>query len=81
MLGPQRCEALPFVHAFTGCDIVSSMFEIGNETTYRYNGWVAYPEVSETILAITEDPSKLTIHSVHMKRLERWTVLMYTVKL
>ena len=28
-----------------------------------------HPEVSETILAKTEDPSKLTIDSVYMKRL------------
>ena len=37
-----------------------------------------HPEVSETILTITKDPSKFTIDSVYMKRLERWTVLMYS---
>ena len=32
MLGPKRCEALPVIHAFTVCDIVSSRFGIGKET-------------------------------------------------
>ena len=73
-LESQCCEALPFVHTFTGCDIVSSMFGIGTKTAW--NACVAYPEISETILIITEDPSKLIIASIHMKRLERWTVLI-----
>ena len=32
MLGLQRCQALPFFHAFSGCDVVSSMMEIGKKT-------------------------------------------------
>ena len=28
-LGPQRCEALLLFHAFTECDVTSSMFGIG----------------------------------------------------
>ena len=59
MLGPQHCEVLPF-HAFTGCDVVSSMLGIGKKTV------------------IIQDPSSLILDSLHMRRLERWTVLMYS---
>ena len=76
MLGPQHCEVLPFFHAFTGCDIVSSMLGIGKKTAW--NAWNAYPEVINTFVAIIQDPSSLTLDSLHIRRLERWTVLMYS---
>ena len=75
-LGPQHCRALPFFHAFTGCDVVSAMFGIGKKT--GWNALIAFPEVTETIIAITQDPTSLTLDSVHMQHLERWTVLMYS---
>ena len=31
MLGPQKCQALPLFHAFTGCDVVSAMYGIGKK--------------------------------------------------
>ena len=30
-LGPEKCTALPFFHAFTGCDVTSSMLCIGKK--------------------------------------------------
>ena len=50
MLGPQHCEVLPFFHAFTGCDLVSSMLGIGKKTAY--NAWNAHPKVTNTFVAI-----------------------------
>ena len=44
----------------------------GFRTKTAWNARVA----CETTLAITEDPSKLNIDSIHMKRLERWTVIV-----
>ena len=38
----------------------------------------AYPEVTKTLIAITQDPTSLTLESVHIRVLERWTVLMYS---
>ena len=76
MLGLQHCEVLPFFHAFTGCDLVSSMLGIGKKTAW--NAWNAYPKVTNTFVAIIQDPSSLILDSLHMRRLQRWTVLMYS---
>ena len=76
MLGPQQCQVLPLFHAITGCDLVSAMFGIGKKTAW--NAWTAYPEVTNTLIAITQDPSSLTLDYVHMRRFERWAVLMYS---
>ena len=76
MLGPQHCEVLPFFHAFTGCDLVSSMLGIGKKTAW--NAWNAYPKVTNASVAIIQDPSSLILDSLHMRRLERWIVLAYS---
>ncbi|KAL8620009.1 hypothetical protein ACOMHN_015291 [Nucella lapillus] len=75
-MGPCTCKALPLFHAFTGCDVTSSMFGIGKKTAY--NAWMAFPEVTDTLVALTNNPSLLTTDPIHMRRLERWTVLMYS---
>ena len=75
MLGPQYCQALPLFHAFTGCDVVSAMFGIGGKNAWK--AWAAFPEVTDTFITITQDPTSLTLDSLHMRQLERWTVLMY----
>ena len=76
MIGLQHCEVLPFFHAFTGCDLVSSMLGIGKKTAW--NAWNAYPKVTNTFVAIIQDPSSIILDSLHMRRLQRWTVLMYS---
>ena len=76
LLGPQCCKVLPLFHAITGCDVVSAMFGIGKKTAW--NAWIAYPEVTDTLIAITQDPNSFTLDSLHMQHLERWIVLMYS---
>ena len=76
MMGLQRCNALTFFHAFTGCDVVSSMMGIGKKTAW--NAWVQFPEITTTFTVITDDPTSLTLDSLHMNRLERLTVMMYS---
>ena len=76
MLGPQHCEVLPFFYAFTGCDVVSSMLGIGKQTAWH--AWNAYPKVTNTFVVIIQDPISLILDSLHMRRLERWAVLMYS---
>ena len=49
------------------------MLGIGKKTA-----WNAYPKVTNTVVAIIQDPSSLILDSLHMRRLERWTVLMYS---
>ena len=38
----------------------------------------AYPDLMETLLTLSDDPTLLTLDSIHMARLERWTVVMYS---
>ena len=58
------------------CDVVSSMLGIGKKTAC--NAWNAYPKVTNTFVAIIQYPISLTLDSLHMRRLEHWTVLMYS---
>jgi hypothetical protein len=74
-LGTQHCQALLFFHAYTGCDVTSAMFGIGKKTAW--NAWLNFPDVTDTFIAITHDPASLTLDTLHMSRLERFTVLMY----
>jgi len=75
-LGSQRCQALLFFHAYTGCDVTSAMFGTGKKTAWK--AWANFSEVTETFIAITQDPTSLKLDSLHMRRLQRLTVLIYS---
>ena len=76
--GPQRCQSLLLFHAFTGCDVTSFMFEIGKKTAW--DAWLSYPYVTDTFIALLEDPETLDLYPGHIEHLERFTVLMYSKK-
>ena len=75
-MGPVKSSTLPLFHAFSGCDSTSQMFGIGKKTAWV--AWECYPEITDTFLLLMDNPSLLTIESVHMQQLERFTVLMYS---
>ncbi|MES9879344.1 MAG: hypothetical protein ABW185_00490 [Sedimenticola sp.] len=75
-LGPAKCKALPFFHAFTGCDVTSSMLGIGKKT--GWNAWMNFPNVTETMITLIENPKELTYDSLQMQCIEQLTVLMYS---
>ena len=56
-LGPEKCIALPFLHAFSGCDTVSSFAGRGKKTVWEI--WNIFEEVTQAFctLASTPDPS------------------------
>ena len=54
---------------------LSSMMRIGKNT---WNAWVNFTVATTTFTAITQDPTSLTLDSLHMRRLERLTVLMFS---
>ena len=62
-LGSQRCQALLFFHAYMGCDVTSALFGMG--ITTGWNAWANFPEVTETFIAITQDPTSLKPDAVH----------------
>lgn len=72
-LGLQTCQALPFWHAFTGCDTTSAFAGRGKKTAWDV--WRAFPEVTATFISLSMCPNELTEN--HMAMLERYTVLMY----
>ena len=61
-LGPERCIALPFVHAFSGCDTVSSFAGRGKKTVWEI--WKVFNEVTPAFctLASNPDPSSIGDH-------------------
>ena len=75
-LGPEKSLSCPLFHSFTGCDTTSSFLGIGKKTAWA--AWQAYPDFTETLLTLSGDPMLSTLDSIHMARLERWTVVMYS---
>ena len=75
-LGPRKCLALPLFHSFTGCDTISSFLGIGKKTAWA--AWDAYPQLTDTLMALSDEPDLISLDSIHMEQLERWTVIMYS---
>jgi len=48
-LGPDRCKALPFFHALTGCDVTFSMLGIGKKSAWV--AWTNFFHVTETMIS------------------------------
>ena len=73
-LGPEKCIALPFLHAFSGCDTVSSFAGRGKRTVWEI--WKIFNEVTPAFctLASTPDPSSV---NDQLEVLERFVVLLY----
>ena len=73
-LGPEKCIALPFVHAFSGCDTVSAFAGRGKKTVWEI--WNIFNEVTPAFrtLASKSDPSSI---GDHLEVLERFVVLLY----
>ena len=74
-LGPSNSLALPLFHALTGCDTTTHFLGCGKKTAWQ--AWTCYPDLTETLIDLTQDPTLLTLASIHMQRLERFVVLMY----
>ena len=55
-LGEQASQALPFIHAFTGCDTTTQFHGKGKKSAR--DSWKAYPEATEAFLYAAEHPSK-----------------------
>ena len=75
-LGPEKSLSCPLFHSLMGCDTTSSFLGMGKKTAWA--AWQAYPKLTETLLTLSDDPTLLTLDSIHMARLERWTVVMYS---
>ena len=72
-LGKERSFALPFFHAFTGCDTVSCFGGRGKKTAVET--WKLYPDATDAFLALSCCPAEVS--EPCMERLERFVILMY----
>ena len=72
-IGPNKSEALPMFHAYTGCDTVSSFATKRKKTAW--DTWKSYVEVTRTFLALSAGPDEGTNEDVAV--LERFTILLY----
>ena len=75
-LGPSRSMALPLFHAITGCDTTSHFLGCGKKTAWA--SWQNTLGLTETLLALTNAPSCFSLESLHMEKLERFVVVMYS---
>ena len=75
-LVPSKSLALPLFHSLTGCDTTSQFLGCGKKTAWA--AWASIPEVTDTLVTLTQDPDLFTLESVHMRRIERFVVLMYS---
>ena len=72
-LKPQFPKALPFFHAFTGCDTVSCFYGKGKKTAK--DRWKSFPEVTSTFLSLGNKPP--VVDNSCMATLECFVVLLY----
>ena len=56
-------------------DTTSHFLGCGKKTAWQ--AWTCYPDLTETLIDLTQDPTLLTLAYIHMQRLERFVVLMY----
>ena len=76
-LGPTMSPSLPLLHALSGCDTTSQLLlECGKNTAW--SAWESMPEMTDTFLELSDNPDSFTIESIHMQRLERFHVIMYS---
>ena len=76
-LALNKCRGLPFFHAFTGCDIISSFGGRGKKTAWET--WKACDEVTDITAAfgaLADMPNPSIINN-YMDTLERFVVLIY----
>ena len=75
-LGPSKSIALTLFHSLTGCDTTSQFLGCGKKTAWAV--WNSFLDLTDTLVALTLNPNMFGIESIHMQRIERFVVLMYS---
>ena len=75
-LGPSKTIALTLFHSLTGCDTTSQFLGCGKKTAWAV--WNSFPDLTDMLVALTLNPNMFGIESNHMKRIERFVVLMFS---
>ena len=75
-LGVQTCQALPYFHAFTGCDTTSQFLGKGKKSAWE--SCKVYPEAFKAFSFVTDHPFQmLESKSSEMEILERYVCVLY----
>jgi hypothetical protein len=74
-LGPQKSLAFRLFHTLTGCDTTSAFLGHGKKSAWT--AWEATPDLTESLVTLTSDPEQIN-NDVHVQRLERMVVIMYS---
>ena len=75
-IGESKSLALPLFHSLTGCDTTSQFLGCGKKTAWA--AWNSTPELTDTLVALTNNPDLLSIESTHMQNIEHFVVRMYS---
>jgi hypothetical protein len=75
-LSPSRSLALPLFHSLTGCDTTSAFLGCGKKTAWA--AWTATPNLSNTLIELTQNPDLINTEPVYLQRLEQFVVNMYS---
>jgi hypothetical protein len=75
-LGPSKSLALPLFHSLTGCDTTSQFLACAKKNAWA--AWTSLLDFTDTLVALTEYPTLFSSDSVHMQRIVRFVVLMYS---
>ena len=75
-LGPSKYIALTLFHSLTGWDSTSQFLGCGKKTAWA--AWNSFPDLTDTLVALKLNPNMFGIESIHMQRMERFVVLMYS---
>ena len=75
-LGTKRSQALPMLHAISGCDTTSAFWGKGKKSFWQ--AWMAFEEVTDTFVYLASHPFEpLDSNCEKFRKIERLIVLVY----
>ena len=75
-IGPLKSLAIPLFHSLTVCDTTSQFLGCGKKTAWA--ACTSIPDLTDTYVALTHDPDLFSLESIHMQRIERVVIVMYS---
>ena len=76
-LGEEKCRALSFFHAFTGCDTVSAFSGKGKSLPSTYGTFAHMSQPFSDYFRITFLSMPVELRQEHLETIERFVILWY----
>ena len=74
-IGEEKAQALPFFHAFTGCDQVSFLSHVTKISAWKV--WQSFDEITRIFSMLSQHPILMQVEEARSV-FERFTVLLYS---